>query len=96
MVVAEAMACGTPVVASRICGIPHMIRHEQTGLLFDAGNASELADQLERLLTDPAWAAQLGAAARAVARQCHHPSVVARQTRAAYETVLGDPPNVRV
>lgn len=59
----EAMAAGLPVIASRVGGIPAVVRHELTGLLVPPGDAGALAAALRRLLDQPEWAAQLGAAA---------------------------------
>lgn len=51
MVVLESMACGVPVVASRVEGIPEAIRDNEDGLIFDPGNSHDLADKLESLIT---------------------------------------------
>jgi glycosyltransferase involved in cell wall biosynthesis len=59
----EAMAAGLPVVVSRVGGIPAVVRHEVTGLLVPPADAGALAAALRRLLDQPEWAAQLGAAA---------------------------------
>ncbi len=59
----EAMAAGLPVIASRVGGIPAVVSHELTGLLVPPGDAGALAVALRRLLDQPEWAAQLGAAA---------------------------------
>ena len=64
-VLAEAMAVGTPVVASSIAGIPELIDHDQSGLLVPERDPKALADALERLWKDPALAARLAAAGRA-------------------------------
>ena len=61
--VLEAMACGTPVVASRLAGIPEMIG--DTGVLVPPGNGPELALALNGLLADPDRRFRLGAGARA-------------------------------
>jgi L-malate glycosyltransferase len=45
----EAMACGCAVVASRVGGNPEMVRHQETGLLFEAGDVEGLAECLTRL-----------------------------------------------
>lgn len=60
----EGMACGLPVVASRISGIPELVEDGETGLLFEPGNALEAADALERLAADPMLRAQMGERAR--------------------------------
>ena len=62
-VLLEAMACGLPVVASRVGGIPHLVR-ENSGLLVESNNAAELAAGLLRLLGDAELAQQLGQAGR--------------------------------
>lgn len=48
--VLEALACGTPVVASAVGGIPQQVRHGVTGLLVEAGDASGLAAALGEAL----------------------------------------------
>ena len=46
----ESMACGTPVLASRVGGIPDVIEHGQNGLLFEAGSQQQLRQELLSLL----------------------------------------------
>jgi glycosyltransferase involved in cell wall biosynthesis len=48
----ESLAKGTPVVASRLGSMPEMIRHGQTGLLFEPGDAADLARQVQEIVTD--------------------------------------------
>src|SRR5579884_1556563 len=48
----EAMACGCACIASNVGGNPELIRREETGLLFEAGDAAALAAQLRRLFED--------------------------------------------
>ncbi|MEW6404341.1 MAG: glycosyltransferase, partial [Chloroflexota bacterium] len=59
-VLKEAMACGLPVVASFISGIPELVDHEHSGLLVPPRNASALADALQRLNNDPALRHSMG------------------------------------
>ncbi|MEK7263119.1 MAG: glycosyltransferase [Bacteroidota bacterium] len=49
-VLIEAMACKTPVIASKIGGIPEIIKSGVTGVLFDVGNAEMLTDDVLKLL----------------------------------------------
>jgi len=60
----EAAACGVPVVATRVGGIPELVVDGKTGLLVPPGDARALADAFERLLTDAALRKKFGAAAR--------------------------------
>jgi glycosyltransferase involved in cell wall biosynthesis len=48
----EALACGTPVVATAVGGIPEQVEDGQTGFLVPVGNARALAERLTQLLSD--------------------------------------------
>ncbi|WP_254813822.1 glycosyltransferase family 4 protein [Rhodovulum sp. ES.010] len=61
----EAMACGLPAVSTRLVGIPDLVRHEETGLLVESGDAEGLAEALMRLERDPALADRLAEASHA-------------------------------
>lgn len=63
-VVLEAMACGVPVVAADVAGIPEAVAHETTGLLVPPENPGDLAGAVERLLADRALARRVAGAAR--------------------------------
>ena len=60
----EAMASGTPVLASRTGGIPEVIEDARTGLLVEPGNVDQLARGIRRLLRDSALCRQMGQAGR--------------------------------
>lgn len=87
-VIAQAMACGLPVVSSNGGGVPHMVRDGETALLFPVGDFERCAAQIRRLLDDDALRAAITARAREEARQRFHPDAVAAQTVAAYRTIL--------
>lgn len=53
VVIAEAFAARTPVVATDLGGMAEIVRHEQNGLLFQRGSIDDLARQLERFVTEP-------------------------------------------
>ncbi len=61
----EAAVLGLPAVASRVCGIPDIVRHGRTGLLVPPGDPAALAEAVCRLAADPHLRQELGAAARA-------------------------------
>jgi glycosyltransferase involved in cell wall biosynthesis len=65
-VLLEAMACGVPCVASDCAGNRSLITDGETGLLFDPRRPDELAARLRRVRDDPALAARLGKAGRAL------------------------------
>src|SRR5205823_3899472 len=65
-VLLEAMASGVPCVASDCAGNRSLITDGETGLLFDPHRPDELAERLRRILDDPALAARLGKAGRAL------------------------------
>jgi glycosyltransferase involved in cell wall biosynthesis len=61
----EAMATGCAPVASQVGGNPELVKDSRTGLLFEAGNAADLAHALDRLIVDSNLRLQLGRAASA-------------------------------
>lgn len=63
--IVEAFACGLPVIASRIGALSDIVRDGETGLLFEAGNAQDLADKLAWSQSHPEIMASMGQKARA-------------------------------
>lgn len=64
LAVLEAMACGTPVVASSLGGIPELVRDGVEGLLVEPGSATALASALRTIRDDQKKARAMGVAAR--------------------------------
>ncbi|MBZ0155116.1 MAG: glycosyltransferase family 4 protein [Alphaproteobacteria bacterium] len=58
-VLVEAMASRKPVIASNVDGIPSLIRHGETGLLFETENEDDLADKIRTMLRDRSYARRL-------------------------------------
>ncbi len=60
----EAMACGKPVVASRVGGIPELVRDGIEGILVEHGDVRSLAGAISRILDDSSLAEKMGQAGR--------------------------------
>lgn len=65
----ESLACGTPVVAFAVGGIPEMIRPDETGFLAESVNSASLATTLEKALENPQRLAQMASACRKYAEK---------------------------
>ena len=91
VVVAEAMAAGRPVVATRCCGMPHMIEHESSGLLVEDEDIPGLASALLLVLGDDALRARMGQRGRELAEARFRADLVAQQTRDVYLKILDQP-----
>ena len=88
-VACEALNCGVPMVATAVDGTPEIVRHEETGLLVPAGDASALADALARITQDHALRRRLAETAARVGREEFTWDANARKTAALYERVVG-------
>jgi D-inositol-3-phosphate glycosyltransferase len=64
LMAAEALACGTPVIASAEGALPELVRHEATGLLVRPGDPAALAAAMQRLAGDPSLRSRLAGNAR--------------------------------
>ena len=84
----EALSLGCPIVAARTGGIPEIITDGSSGLLFQSGDAADLATQIGRLLQNPNFAAQLGQQAGDDCAERFSPIVVAQQSIDFYRKTL--------
>ena len=83
-----AMAYRTPVVASRVGGIPEIVAHGRTGLLAE-NNVAEIAAAIQNVLADPAAAAARGEAAYNRLLAEFTDAIMVAQTEQAYHLPLG-------
>ena len=94
MVLTEAFAAGTPVVASDIAGYRDVVRHGVDGLLVPVGDAQALAEALRDLYEEPERRAQMARAAAADVEQFAW-TTVAEQVMEAYKDAVATPQPVR-
>lgn len=88
MVALEALACGTPVVASRVGGLTYIIEDGTNGFLVPQGDPVALAGRISRLLQDCQLRRQMGLYGMETARRFAWPKI-ADQIVALYEKVTG-------
>ena len=89
VVIAEAMAASTPVVATHVGGVPYMVREGETGWLVPPEDVEALARALGQALEDPVRCREMGRRARTEAQHRFHPQVVASRHRDIYAKILG-------
>ncbi|GAB5519994.1 MAG: N-acetyl-alpha-D-glucosaminyl L-malate synthase BshA [Rhodothermales bacterium] len=84
----EAMACGVPVVATNIGGIPELVLDGETGFLFELGDLDGFAEKTRRLLTDEALHTRMADASFERAHSEFTRDAIVSQYEAYYEYVL--------
>ncbi|MEB3284018.1 MAG: glycosyltransferase [Candidatus Sericytochromatia bacterium] len=88
MVALEAMACGTPVLASDVGGLRHTVVHRETGLLFPVENVEALIQGCEHVLRDDGLRERLSLFAAQTAERCYTWPRVAEQMSRLYSRCL--------
>jgi glycosyltransferase involved in cell wall biosynthesis len=84
----QAMACGKPVVGSRINGIPEVIVDGETGFLVDPGNPVPLAEKVAYLLSNEEKSRAMGAAGRRRAEEKFDQDRLVRELEEIYHEVI--------
>ncbi|WP_028862317.1 glycosyltransferase family 4 protein [Psychromonas aquimarina] len=88
MGIEEAMAAGIPVVTSNRCGMPYMVRNNETGYLINPFDENNIADKFRRILDDDNLRLAMGEKAKELALDLYHSENVARRTYAVYRDLL--------
>jgi glycosyltransferase involved in cell wall biosynthesis len=87
-VLVEAMACGLPVVTTRVSGIGELVRDSHNGLLVPADDPEAVARAVQRLRSDPALAERLGEAGRRTVEERFDGEREARRLASLFSEVL--------
>jgi N-acetyl-alpha-D-glucosaminyl L-malate synthase BshA len=87
----EAMAHKVPVIASRVGGLPEVVRHGVDGYLEALGDVESMAQDALTLLRDPALRLKMGLSARDRALTTFEEAPIVDQYEAVYERVLAKP-----
>ncbi|WP_460334410.1 glycosyltransferase family 4 protein [Actinoallomurus acanthiterrae] len=90
LTVLEAMASGTPVICSRLGGLPEVVRDGETGFLVEPGDVGELRDRIRTLLADRPLARRLGDDARQLVLERFTWDRCAQRCLTAYATMLAE------
>ncbi|MGH9834194.1 MAG: N-acetyl-alpha-D-glucosaminyl L-malate synthase BshA, partial [Blastocatellia bacterium] len=84
----EAMACETPVIATRVGGLPEVVRDGETGYLVEVGDTRTMAERAVEILSDEKRRQQIGARGRAWAVERFNTEIVIPQYEKLYERVV--------
>jgi sugar transferase (PEP-CTERM/EpsH1 system associated) len=90
----EAMACGLPVVASNVGGIPEVVEQQSTGMLVPPSDAAALAGALARYVQDPQLAARHGAAGRLRVERSNSIAAMVAGYAGLYDTLRASKTNI--
>jgi glycosyltransferase involved in cell wall biosynthesis len=88
LVVLEAMVRGKAVICSRIGGLPEIVDDGVTGLLFEPGNAKDLAEKIRYLWDKPDLCQKMGQAGRNKAMQLYSPEKYYESLMAVYDKAI--------
>lgn len=81
------MACGKPVAASNVGGIPFVVEDGKTGLLFESGDVEDLSDKIVTILKDEKLREKMGEARRERAKEFAWDKI-AERTVEVYKEIL--------
>lgn len=89
LVIIEAMACGLPVIATRISGVTDIVRDRQNGLLVEPGNVEELRESIAALRQRADLRDAMASNAQRTISEDYSWSAIARRTAKEYVRAIG-------
>lgn len=87
-VAAEAMSCGVPVVASRVGGVPEIVRDGQTGILVDSESTRQIAEAVLSLLKAPRKREEMGRMGKRIVKEKFSLLQYIKKIERLYDTLL--------
>ncbi|MFA5358326.1 MAG: glycosyltransferase family 4 protein [Patescibacteria group bacterium] len=88
LVYVEAMACATPVIASNLAGVRTVVDDGLTGFLVEPRNVSDLADKIDRILSNDSLAQKMGEAGAEKVKEKYTWPEIAKQIDRVYREVV--------
>jgi glycosyltransferase involved in cell wall biosynthesis len=88
----EALLAGSAVVGTPAGGIPEVVQHERTGLIARNGDWNDLANQIQRLLTDGALRERMTAAGKELVLRTYSPEVAIGRFLQIYDDIADHQP----
>jgi len=87
IVILEAMASGKPVIATKVGGIPEIVKNGENGFLVEAGDSKGVALALEKLINSPELIVQMGESGRKIATNAFTIDLMLRRTAELYNSL---------
>jgi spore coat protein SA len=84
----EAMACGKPVIATKIGGIPELVKDGKTGLLVEPASSEEIANAITTLLDDEKKRERMGKRGRRIVEEKYNNEAIARKVLMVYKNAF--------
>jgi glycosyltransferase involved in cell wall biosynthesis len=86
--VCEAMLLSMPVIASSVGGVPSLITHKESGILFNPYDRFDLAGWIHHLMRFPEKGIEYGQTAREIAQERHNPDKILKNLLEIYSSVI--------
>jgi len=88
LVIAESFAWGKPVIGSRLGAVPELIDDGEDGLLFEPGNADDLAEKIRHLIDNQHLLGEMGRRAREKVEIRYNPQLHYQRLMDIYRSVI--------